>query len=730
MMTDLVNDTTRQDQLLGQRFEGYEFKAQLGKGAFGVVYLARHPRLNRDVAVKYLETKSEEDAQAIGGEVSILEQLSHPRIVRIEDHFPKDNFHFIMLQYVSGGSLRHQLENLPDRRLDMRTIMFLTEQIAAALDYIHAQGILHLDLKPENILLESTPGNDAPNFFLTDFGIARLAEKQVEGIAGTPPYMAPEQFGLDAGDKIDRRADIYALGTILYELVVGFTPFRKRALLDIAYQHRSETPKLPSSIVDVPPGVEQVILRTLAKNPDDRFESASAVFNALQDAARTQTVPLPGAVGSGAQRLNQLANQYAQAVEVQSIRSVALVSDLALGLLGPDGSEREYKFSKTPIIGGRDAQVDLRLEGDPQVSRQHFKLDLDGSGRLTVTDLESRNHTYLDGRALVPNQPYLWSPEQSVTVRGFLLRQASKVAAKPLHSEASFGQLVGLLNQVQEQNRQPRVAMLVTPEVIRVRAGRAEYLKVTVKPQYTPGAMYELKVLDVPGGIDHSWLTLPAPKAIAAGESHAFDMMLTPPQVKAGTYEMYIGVVTDNPDIAEAGQVVKVVVEPSVKFNVSLKPTPVMHRRFLPRYAELTIENKSNIAETFNLDVTAHQLLRVTPAVNQVSIAQDKDRRVRVRLAPQRGAKAVGHLWYTVAVRAQSTNDQRDAAGAYQFSTGSGFRLSLFQLVTIVLLIALAAFVIFRLVNNVPPDQIVQELLGYFQQIRNELQRIAQGAPS
>src|ERR1043165_5308319 len=103
-MTDIAADST-QDQLLGQRFEGYEFKAQLGKGAFGVVYLARHPRLNRDVAVKYPETRGVEDAQAIGDEVAILEKLSHPRIVRIEDHFAKDNFQFIMLQYVSGGSL-------------------------------------------------------------------------------------------------------------------------------------------------------------------------------------------------------------------------------------------------------------------------------------------------------------------------------------------------------------------------------------------------------------------------------------------------------------------------------------------------------------------------------------------------------------------------------------------------------------------------------------------------
>jgi serine/threonine protein kinase len=725
-MTEVLLET-KKDQLLGQRFEGYEFKAQLGRGAFGVVYLARHPRLNRDVAVKYIETRSDEDARIIGDEVSILERLSHPRIVRIEDHFPQRNFHFIMLQYVGGGSLRHQLEQLPDRRLDMRTILLLTEQISAALDYIHAQRILHLDLKPENILLESTPGNEAPNFFLTDFGISRLAEKQVDGIAGTPPYMAPEQFGLDVADRLDHRADIYALGTILYELVVGFTPFRKKALLDIAYQHRSEEARPPSSIVSVPPGVEQVILRALAKTPVERFESAGALNKALQEAARAQSASLSMA---GAQRLNQLANQHAQAVEVQSIHSVALVSELALALMGPDGVEREYKFSRTPIIGGRDAQADLRLEGDPQISRQHFKIDLDASGRLTVMDLESRNHTYLDGRALAPHQPYLWSPEQSLTARGFLLRQASQVAAQALRPEASLGQLVGLLHQVQEQNRQPRVAMLVTPEVIRVRAGRAEYLKVTVKPQHTPGATYELKVLDVPNGINQSWLTLPAPRAIAAGESHAFDMMLTPPQIRAGTYEMYIGVVADNPEIPEAGQVVKVVVEPSVRFNVSLKPTPVVHRRFFRRYAELTIENKSNFAENFSLDVTAHQLLRVTPAVQQLSIGQEAQRRIRLRLAPQRGAKAIGHLWYTVAVRALSTNDQRDAAGAYQFSMGSGPRLSLFQLAMIALLVLLAAFVFVRLANNVAPDQIAQELLGYLLQVRDEFRRIAEGAPS
>ncbi len=726
-MIDTAPDST-QDQLLGQRFEGYEFKAQLGRGAFGVVYLARHPRLNRDVAVKYLETRGVEDARAIGDEVGILERLSHPRIVRIEDHFPKDKFHFIMLQYVSGGSLRHQLENLPNRRLDMPTILLLIEQIAAALDYIHAQGILHLDLKPENILLESTPGNEAPNFFLTDFGIARLAGNKVEGIAGTPPYMAPEQFGFDADDIIDRHTDIYALGTILYELVVGFTPFRKKGVLDIAYQHRSEQPKPPSSIVDVSQAVEQVILRALSKNPKDRFESAGALYAAL----REQPLSSSMSVNNGAQQLNLLANKRAEAIEaeVQSLRSIELPSELLLALMKPDGTEQKFRFTKTPVIVGRDTQVDLCLEGDPQISRKHLKLDLDGTGRLMVTDLESSNHTYLDGQMLVPQRPYQWSPEQSLIVRGFLLRQMSKMVPQSLRSEESLGQLVGLLNQVQEQNREPRLAMLVTPEVIRVRAGRTHYLKVTVKPQYTSSAQYELKVLDVPDGINSSWLTLPAPKVITAGESYSFDMMITPPQINAGTYDMYIGVVADNPDIPETGRVVKVVVEPSVMFNLSLKPTPVMHHRFLPRYAELSIENKSNIAETFSVDVTAHQLLRVTLVGQQFSIPQGAKRRIRMRLWPRRGADAVGHLWYTVVVHAQSTNDQHDIAGAYQFSIMSGRHLSLFWLTIISLLSLLAAFIIYRLANNVPFDQIIRELQGYILQLRDQLQRLARGVSS
>lgn len=696
---DLPQDESH-DPLIGKEYHEYEFIRRLGAGASGIVYLANYKRvMNRKAAIKYLELKRPEDARSVNDEVAFLAQLSHPRIVRIDNFFQEEKYSLIAMQYVSGGDLRGKLKKLDGGRLDVPTTCALMEQLASALDYIHAQDILHLDLKPENILMESTVGNQTPNFFLADFGVAHLTKEKLPGLAGTPRYMSPEQF---ARETLDRRADVYALGVILYELIVGIAPFRAATVTEMARQHRLEAPKPPSALVaDLPPPVEQVILRALAKNPAERFESASALSMYLQAAA---TPLLAQAAPTAARILNELASQHAEGVQRLVQRADG---PLQLALMGADGVERVEAFSALPIVVGRAAGVTVVLD-DAEISRRHFQLERQSDGQLTITDLNSRNRTYLDGEPLTPGQPYPWTPAQLVMAGSHLLRL---VAAPRAMQAVTAGQFVGLLNQVQDRHRAPRVALDATPQTLAARVGEAYTLKVNVRPENTPTATYRLKVSDSLNNLLVAGLILPADRSIAPGEGYTFDMTLVAPKVPSGTYDLFVGVQSNDSSIPEAVQVVRVSIQPQVQYAVNLKPQTVMHRRLWPRRATLTIINNSNVDETFLVDVTAHQLLRASSSASRgVVIGRGQSRDVAVRLSPQRGARGVGQLWYAVVTRAQSTGAEREETGAYQFVPGRPFPF--FRVLLGVALLVLAGFALVRLANGVPPDAIVRELIA------------------
>ncbi|MBL8160592.1 MAG: protein kinase, partial [Anaerolineae bacterium] len=464
------------DPLIGKQFQGYQFKARLGQGTFGVVYLAQHPRLNKEVAVKYLEPRSPQEARTVKKEVDLMAELSHPRIVRIEDHYLEDtpetaqeqkHRHWIMMQYVSGGSLRRMMKDL--KRLDMRMTVTVLDQMAAALDFLHGREYIHLDLKPENILVESAPGMDVPNFFLADFGVAQLARRQLASPAGTPVYMSPEQFA--ANSSPDRRADVYALGVILYELVVGFPPFRAATVNELAFQHSNAQPPSPTKVVaGLSEPVSEVILRALQKQPEARFGTAGELSAALRLAAGGEGQ----AASAVARDMQRMAGSYAEQVRAYSQRGTAL----HLFMMGADGVERPQSFLKSAVVLGSDPRVDLPLN-DPNIAPQQVRVEWQPDGSLTVTDLVGNGITYLDDRALPPGQPVNWGFGQYLMVRGFMLRAGIEAG-----QELSPRQFANLLNKVQERYRKPRIQMLVTPEVVQVRVGRPQYLRVAIKPEF------------------------------------------------------------------------------------------------------------------------------------------------------------------------------------------------------------------------------------------------------
>ena len=268
----------------------YAIERELGRGGTATVFLARDLRHRRLIALKVLRP---EVAAVIGSErflreIEIAAGLTHPHILPIHDSGDADGLLYFVMPYVPGESLRARLAR--EGQLPVEDALRICRDIGAALSYAHAQGFVHRDIKPENILIEHGEA------VVADFGLARALEAAADsritgaGFAmGTPAYMSPEQA---AGPDVDARADLYSLGCVLYEMLTGEPPFTGPTAQTILGRHRTDRPR-PVRVTRpaVPPELERVVLRLLAKIPADRYATADAALAALP-ASSSQAIPI------------------------------------------------------------------------------------------------------------------------------------------------------------------------------------------------------------------------------------------------------------------------------------------------------------------------------------------------------------------------------------------------------------------------------------------------------
>jgi serine/threonine-protein kinase len=270
-----------QPRILGGR---YEVGEPIGEGNFSVTYRARDIVLGRLVAVKILRDQYASHAgfsSRFENEARAAALISHPNVIQVFDFGHEDRTEYIVMQYVGGPSLKDYMRD--EGPLTVDEAVSFTRQILDGLAAIHEAGIIHRDVKPQNVLL-----TDTQQIKLTDFGIARLGSGSTglteSGTAiGTAAYMAPEQA---SGSDVTPASDLYSVGVILYEMLTGRLPFPGDNPVQVMYRHVNELPPPPRSINRaIPVGIEAVVLRALAKNPDDRFATAQAMRDALLDPA-------------------------------------------------------------------------------------------------------------------------------------------------------------------------------------------------------------------------------------------------------------------------------------------------------------------------------------------------------------------------------------------------------------------------------------------------------------
>jgi len=465
---------------VGQLLGNYHLLNILGAGGFAEVYLGEHQHLGTQAAIKVLHSRLDNAAiENFRVEAQKIAHLIHPNIVRVLDFGVSDNIPFLVMDYASKGTLRQKHAN--GTSLPLATILTYTKQVAAALQYIHAQKLIHCDVKPANMLI----GED-DQILLSDFGIATTAHNTLSAVQiplkGTPAYMAPEQ--LDGQPHI--ASDQYALGIVIYEWLSGERPFHG-GFLEVCHQHST---KLPPPLYPAIPGVtlaiEQVVMKALAKQPRERFSSIQAFADALEQAAQP-----PNHLHSGQHSTNKFqprsvlpafpvspapANITSQAVsptdcfqcmlDPETKRNACAVPVLEGRLIG--AYERVINNQKTPIIGLNTdmGRVDVHLsdyyqkfvrelhERDKSVFGLHIKLhhlpyppttaEYQGKSRLvfqantyTLTVLEPDillNITDLSQADYCPRQYLLGglvtSPPNAATIRGNLIHHCFKELLK------------------------------------------------------------------------------------------------------------------------------------------------------------------------------------------------------------------------------------------------------------------------------------------------------------
>ncbi len=322
------------DPRVGTELAGYRIESLLGLGGMSVVYLAEDLRLKRRVALKLLAAGLAEDESfrdRFLRESELAASIDHPNIIPIYEAGTTEDILFIAMRYVEGRDLRERLQL---GRLDPADAIGILAQVASALDAAHARGLVHRDVKPSNVLLDAGARPDgSDHVYLADFGLTkRVSEKTGIGddghLLGTIDYVAPEQI---TGEEIDGRADVYSLGCVLHECLVGQPPFRRDSEIAVVFAHLEAEPPAPSARrPELPAALDAVIARALAKEPEQRYPSCRefvrAALAVTVDEASRRLVDVASRAAAGRSDLSEVeAELTGKVIDLQLVREQARV---------------------------------------------------------------------------------------------------------------------------------------------------------------------------------------------------------------------------------------------------------------------------------------------------------------------------------------------------------------------------------------------------------------------
>ncbi len=417
------------NDLVGKTLGHYRLEGELRTGSTGQMFRGVDTLNSRPVAIKVLQSNGLVGnlRQEFVGKIRQLGALKHPHIVEVFEVGEENDNVFLVMEFISGGSLSTLLQRntRANTLLELPVALGLMYQAADALSYAHKNGVIHGDINPENMLVNSQSGTGSRAYHLKvgDFGLSKLSADRAMSfddlVIGSPAYMSPEQC---QGLALTAASDLYSLGIVIYETLTTVLPFEVKNLGEAAIKHLYSAPRSPREIrPEIPEELEGLIMRLLAKNPNDRYASTDEVRDALQGILEriepqgpTPTLVLPN-VGS-----------EPKPPVIAALPDTSESTRITLA----DQSGRIIKVLTVPSEGlrfGRTDQNDVQLDSE-MVSRYHLRIDTQAQ-RIVVTDLGSSNGTMMDAQKLDVQKPTAWAYRSILHVGPFWLRLDAPTAA-------------------------------------------------------------------------------------------------------------------------------------------------------------------------------------------------------------------------------------------------------------------------------------------------------------
>ncbi len=471
-----------EDALVGHTLGAYQLVDRLGQGGMATVYKAYEPTLDRYVAVKVLPQFFAKDHNFMARfrrEARAVAQLSHPNIVPIYSFGEQGAITYIAMQYVTGGTLKQTRGQVYDTERALKLITPVTQALA----YAHQQGIIHRDIKPSNVLMSE---REWP--LLADFGLAKMTETSTQltgtGLGvGTPMYMSPEQ---GRGTNVDHRTDIYSLGIMLYEMLTGDVPFKADTPMAIVIKHITAPMPIPRQAnPKIPEDLERIILKTTAKNPNDRYQTADEVAGALEmvssllAARRFGLAPASKLVQTSAdtearQRQTQLAalkSQVEEAIQRGDWDAATEGCNEALEI-APD--DRDWKGQLAEIAASQRTEIEA---AELQTKLENLKSRAEAA--IQGEDWNTAIAVLQEAQALAPDDSY-WSEKLEAVEAS--RHQAQLVALKAQAQTArTEGNWNAALSALEEYLRQEPGATDIQEEIETIKAEQRQSQLVTFK---------------------------------------------------------------------------------------------------------------------------------------------------------------------------------------------------------------------------------------------------------
>jgi serine/threonine protein kinase len=609
-------------ELLGKTLGNFRIDRLLAKGSMGVVYQAYDLPMERNVAIKVIHPRFARQPsfrERFPHEASKIAQLDHPGIVRILDFGQHKDHLYIVMEYLPGANLRQLLDELIRQRewISLNDAIRVVEQLCETMEYAHQHNALYWDLNPANIMIKPQPAGGLPfQAVLIDLQLARLVDalenNQEELSLGMPAYLSPEQV---LEGPIDARSNVYALGILLYELVVGIPPFPIKTHSEAVLYHSREVMPAPRSVrPDLPEGIEQVIMKALEKEPDARYQSAAALGAALDSAMSdvTEILEVENAPdGNLFKKYQESLTEPAPPLEVTGLTSGLEIGSTELQpvpgtermeqpkrqiviLVSLDGNPPQtFTLDKETVTIGRDKENDLILD-DLKISRRHAQITWDGSNHYAM-DLNSANGTYLEGARLQPGIPTVWRSHQELQMGGASLRLMNHVPTGTVAENYGLGPrtVMGAFSD------EPLV-VTVTPQQLTVEAGDSVTATLSLLNQ-TPEVDSFLISLT---GIPNDWVSsLPPHVQLIPGEQQVTAFTLHIPrtaQSRAGRHPITLRV-TSQMDPSQAVELkIILTIAAYSEFKAELQPPQLRAGQI----ARIAISNLGNIQDTFTVRLT------------------------------------------------------------------------------------------------------------------------------